>query len=196
MQNLGPRQSEPPPTIAVRTRKSPALALLLCGMLLLGIGVEGHWSGRFQPWLTYGLILAGGAVGLYAVRWLLDRRPRVVINSQGVDVLILDADGLSVHACRTGVVRYNEIVHIECFGKSERSIVALFVTAEALARIPREAMRNGTPVLANELFAGPPIWFDDLMLECSAGEIAAELVARRRGDVGPLTARLKSKSKQ
>jgi hypothetical protein len=165
-------------------------------LLLLGIGIEGQFTARFLPWLAYGLMAGGVSVALYAARWLLDRRPRLVIDVQGVDVLVVDSEGLTIRTCRTGIVRYSEIVHIECFGKSERSIVALFVTAEALSRLPREATRSGTPVLANEFFAGPPIWFDDVLLEYSGSEIAAELVARRRGDVGPLTARLRSKSKE
>jgi hypothetical protein len=173
-------RSEQPPTIHVRVRRSPGLALLVGGALVLGIGFEGYLQGRFHHVFCFGLMGVGGMCVLIAVRWLFDRRPRVIINAQGVEVT----------ACRTGLLRWSEIVHVECFSTAEQGGVALFVTAEALARIPSDATRNGTPVLANDAFAGPPIWFSDGMLEHSAADIAAELVARRRGDLGPITKRL------
>jgi hypothetical protein len=177
--NFGVRQNEHLPTIHVRLRKSPGVALLVGGLLVVGIGLAGLWGGRFAPALAYGLMGGGGAIALVGLAWLCDRRPRVIINAQGVDVVTR----------RTGILRWNEIIHVECF-TSDQGQIALFVTAEALARIPREATRSGTPVLANDAFAGPPVWFGDGLLEYSAADLAAELIARRRGDAGPITARL------
>jgi hypothetical protein len=180
MQLGGDPHGEQPPTIHVRARKSPALALLVGGLLLVGIGWECHWQQRLPPWLAYCLMGVGGSLLLVALRWLFDRRPRVVISHQGIEVV----------AWRAGIVRWAEIVHVECFSLPEQGGVALFVTPEALARVPANAARHGTPVLVNNAFAGPPIWFGDAMLEASATEVTAELIARRSGSVGPLTKRI------
>lgn len=123
--------------------------------------------------------VGSAAYGVVAGGMLVNRKPILVLDHNGIDVILRG----------TGLIRYSEIVHIDCFALHEQSAVAIFVSAEKQARLPVNVFDRHAPVFANELFAGPPIWFADGALDCTAAEIATEIDARRRGTTGPLTAR-------
>lgn len=166
-------------TIEVRPRLWSPLMHLTAALLLFAVSVWCGSTDRAPLWVA---LLAGLASLVYAVLvvpQVLDRKAKLVFRRDGVDVAI----------CRTGLIRYQEIVHVECFRVQQQSAVALFLTAEAQARLPPDAIDGRSPVLASEMFSGPPIWFADGSLDCTAHEIVAEIEARRRGETGPLTAR-------
>jgi len=168
------------PTIAIRARWVPSLLQLLGGLALLGVSAVASVRQSLPPGvITLGWI-GGGIMTCLAIVFLADRRPRALITAEGIDVKI----------CRTGLIRWQEIIHVECFRLRDQDAVAMFLTADAQARLPCDHTPPGTPIFANEAFAGPPVWFGDGPLEYTARDIAAEITARRRGDVGPLTARL------
>lgn len=165
------------PTIAIRNRWRLPLLQTVGGAALAIVACEALRQHRLAAWLA-GVCLAGAAAtaALGAVL-LADRRPRVILHREGVDVAV----------CRTGLIRWQEIIAVETFRIRSDSGLALFLTAETYARLPPPANHDRIPVFANEAFAGPPIWFSDAALEATAEEIAAEITARRRGDLGPLS---------
>lgn len=151
----------------------------IAAALLLAVAVWCGKRGDLPPWVAMLVGLGSLVYGVVAGGMLLDRKPKLALYHDAVDVIV----------CGTGPIRYREIVHVECFRVQNQAAVAIFVTAERQARLPTDSLDGRTPVFANELFAGPPIWFTDGALDCTAEEIAVELEARRRGSTGPLTAR-------
>jgi hypothetical protein len=137
------------------------------------------WYAReWSLWFTVLALGIFGALACSAAALLFDRRPKIVMTHEAIEVVV----------CRSGPIRYREIVHVECFRTRDQESVALFITPEAQARLP--VSRDGAlPVFAHEMFTGPPLWFSDGALDCCAADIAAELEARRRGATGPLTRR-------
>lgn len=174
-----PNRPAPLPVVCVQTRKSPAVCHLLAALALLGAGVWFSQRDEIAPLLGAAISLGSVVYVAYAAALLFDRRPRVVFRADAVELVI----------CRSGLIRYQEIVHVECFRVQSQAAVAVFLTPEAHARLPAGSADNRTPVFANELFSSPPLWFVDGSLTATAPEIAAELDARRRGATGPLTAR-------
>lgn len=170
------------PTIAIRARWLPSLLQLLGGLVLLGASALASVRHSLPPGVIALGLIGGGLLTCLGIIFLADRRPRALITAEGIDVKI----------CRTGLIRWQEIIHVECFRLRDQDAVAMFLTADAQARLPCDNLPPGTPIFANEAFAGPPVWFGDGPLEYTARDIAAEITARRRGDVGPLTARLRN----
>lgn len=171
------------PTICVHSRKLPSVMHLLAALLLFTIALWCGQRGTMASWFTTLVALGSLGYAVVATSMLLDRKPRLVFRHDAVDVV----------TCRTGPIRYHEIVHVECFRVQTQTAVAIFVAPEVHARLPPISAASRTPVFASELFAGPPIWFADGALDATAQDIAAELDARRRGTTGPLTARTLSR---
>lgn len=168
------------PTIYVRRRYLPPLFFFFgFALLLLALGV-GYRQQRFSPWFTVCGVAIAASLTCFTGYLLIDRRPKVVFTHAGIDVAV----------CRTGVIAWKDIVHVECFRVRDQGAVAIFLTPEAYQRLPVCQTDGRTPMFAHEAFAGPPVWFSDGALEYSAQELAAEIDARRRGERGPLTARL------
>jgi hypothetical protein len=168
------------PTIAIRARWFPSLLQLFGGLMLLGVSAWASLRQTLPPGVVTLGWIGGGIMTCLGIVFLADRRPKALITAEGIDVKI----------CRTGLIRWQEIIHVESFRLRDQDAVAMFLTAEAQARLPCDNLPPGTPIFANEAFSGPPVWFGDGPLEYTARDIAAEITARRRGDVGPLTARL------
>jgi hypothetical protein len=177
--SAGADESAKLPTIHVRRRWLPPLVLCLIYTSFVVIFLVERYHERWSLWFTALGLTIFGSLAVYSGWYLLDRRPVVTIRHDGVDVA---GNG-------TGFIRWHEIIHIECFRVQEQGAVALFVTEEALARLPPFAPDENLPVLVNCAFSGPPIWFSDGPLAYSAREIADELIARQRGVGGCLTAR-------
>lgn len=170
------------PTVYVRRRYLPPLTLCIGFAILLA----GFSLGHYYQWMPALLgrcgIVVTAALSFFTGAQAFDRRAQIVFSHDGVELAL----------CQASRIRWNDIVHVECFRVRGQAAVAIFLTPEALARRPSESAHQ-MPVFAHEAFSGPPVWFTDEALEHSAAEIAAEIDARRRGVGGPITARALSR---
>jgi hypothetical protein len=171
------------PTIKIRARWGPPLAYLAGSAILLAVAICALVRDQWPTWLSSLAVVAATGAACYAAALVCDRRPKVILTGSGIEVAL----------CQTGLLRWNDIIHAEHFHVRQHGALALFLTSEAQARVPRPTADSGTPIFANEAFAGPPIWFTDAALEYSAADILAEMEARRRGDPGPLTTRVQQR---
>ena len=174
------------PTIYVREHRLPfvaGLATMIAGLALLYF----RWPPTHENRLSIGAAFVVTVLGLIPVVRFFRHKPKIVIRPQGFELI----------ARRTGLIRWHEIVHIESFHvpESNSSAVAIFLTAEATARLPRGAKDDQTLVFAGAAPELPQhhLWFNDALLEYSARDIARELEARRHGASGPLTAKVLKK---
>jgi hypothetical protein len=167
------REGEPS-TIRVRTSRTLPLVALVWLSAAMGVLLYQGMLGGYSIYLT--LLLAAVAIGIgLAMRFSLERPCRLVIAAEGIE---LPQRGM-------GLVKWREIVHIE----GVTGGVAIFVTEEAAARLPAESGRDGFAFAAATPAGTRYLWVSDAGLECSAKEIAAELVARHNGAAGPLSGR-------
>lgn len=174
------------PTIYVREQRLPfyaGLVTMAAGLALLYF----RWPPTPENQLSICAAIVVTVLGLIPVVRFFRHKPKIVIRPQGFELV----------ARQTGLIRWHEIVHIESFHvpESNSSAVAIFLTADAVARLPRSAHDDRTLVFAGAAPELPQqhLWFNDALLEYSAHDIARELEARRHGASGPLTVKVLKK---
>lgn len=145
-----------------------------------------------MAWREHGPSVWIGLAGALVLGLLLrtlwkfgDRRPKLIIAPQGIEVL----------EANSGLIRWHNILHIELISgtvlRRERDFLVVYYVLEpgqpppgVKSKDPPLAFAGGDPSQTNA-----QVWMYLAMLEYSPREIHAEIEARRSGGSGPLTKR-------
>lgn len=167
----------PPEIVVYGSRGIPPAALAAVGVIV-GLAIFRSLRNGFFSLALILLVAAGAVAAILLMKRFAPRMARIIIRTDGIDIV----------ARQTGLLRWEELVHVSLFTIPPDGAdgLVVFVNETAAERLPPSSSSD-LPVFADASLGTKYVVLYGRELECSLRELRDEIEARCRGQTGPLT---------